>query len=118
MTDDQRKRDEEAARKRAQEYPYETFDDIWLDGLRHCRETEVKELHDYINEQTGFCVELQEQLRVAVEALEEIKSCPHHDMCSRNGYNTTSRFVANMCDCHVFEADDALQKIEAMKGGA
>lgn len=132
MTDEQRKLYEEAALRHANYYsakvhanfhelPYfqqEIFSHF-IDGVRYCLETEVKELEEILeNERIDSCkivnqssdhldilaADLQNtrnQLRVAVSALELIE----------RAYPLDGGRMAHQ-DC----AREALQKIEAMKG--
>lgn len=113
QSDDQRKRDYEAA-EGFNDYKSDVargaFGDGFICGLRHCRETEVKELQEKLDllkncaQQYGESVEIiEEQLRVAVEGLKENSDFHHCGLGCKPG-----------CKWH---SCIALQKIEAMKGG-
>lgn len=148
--EEQCKRDEEAEEKVEQaiedfgeridngEYHFRRMPGIapgFREGVKWCRETEVKELREKIENdaidgysirprimhendkeiyifQCNRIVQLREQLRVAVDALRKAKS-RYWERCY-DGSGNTRALTLNEFDA---EVDCALQKIEAMKGG-
>jgi len=135
MNDSQRRRDEEAANKIVHQVEFveeRSWDEYVyygaLLGIAHCRETEVKKwkekyqvangpflakieyLEKLAEREINKAEKLREQLRVAVDALEKAKTALEDAACSGA--------LSGKYKSHAVSAiDEALQKIEAMKGG-